>query len=70
MEAINVVNQLGVQRFAFIEALSNEFVAMTGYGVYVYLDPTEIERLFNNYQKLRMPVSAFVRQCVEHELNS
>ena len=52
METVNVVNPLGVKRFAFIEALSNEFVAMTGYGVYVYLDPIDVERLFMNYQKL------------------
>ena len=70
METVNVVNPLGVKRFAFIEALTNEFVAMTGYGVYVYLDPIDVERLFMNYQKLSMPIGAFVRQCVENELSS
>lgn len=68
MKTINKGNQLNIKRFAFTEALSSEFVAMTGYGVYVYLDPVDIDRLFNNYQKLSVPVSAFVRQFVHNAL--
>jgi len=68
MKTINIVNPLYVKRFAFIETLSSEFVAMTGYGVYVYLNPIDIDRLFNKYQHLSVPVRAFARQCVQNVL--
>ncbi|QPK64308.1 hypothetical protein IVG45_04895 [Methylomonas sp. LL1] len=66
METFSEINDMYVERFAFIEMLSREFVAMTGCGVYVYLNPLDVDQLFNNYQNLRMPIRAFARQCIKN----
>ena len=68
METFNEINDMYVERFAFIETLSREFVAMTGCGVYVFLNPLDVDQLFNNYVNLGMPIRAFARQCVRNVL--
>ena len=57
-----------VARFAFIETLSAESIAMTGHGIYVYMSPFDIEQLFDHYQNLGMPIRDFARQCVKNVL--
>lgn len=51
-------------RTAFIETLSDEFMTLTGVGVYAYLNPLEINRLFNQYLKQALSLRQFVRSCV------
>lgn len=68
MEAFNDIRELHLSRFTFIETLSGEFVAMTGYGVYVYLNPVDIDQLFNRYLAHGMPIRDFARQCVKNVL--
>lgn len=68
MDAFNEINDMYVERFAFIETLSREFINRTGCGVYVYLNPLDIDQLFNNYMSLSMPIRAFARQCVRKVL--
>ena len=57
-------------RFSFIQILSEQFVAMTGYGVYVYLSPDDVETLFNRYQNENSPIRIFVRCCVKSTLKA
>lgn len=64
--AFNEINQLGYTRTMFIEALSQQFIAMTGCGVYVYLNPVTINGLFNQYLSDTRPIDTFARQCVKN----
>lgn len=57
-----------VARFVFIETLSAESIARTGYGIYVYLSPLEIEQLYGQYQHLGAPIRDYARQCVKNAL--
>jgi hypothetical protein len=66
METTNEINEVYVERFAFIEDLSREFVSMTGCGVYVYLNPLDLDMLFDKYQSLGLSLRAFARQCVRN----
>lgn len=68
MESFNEINDMYVERLAFIETLSREFVDMTGCGIYVFLSPLAVDQLFNNFVTLGMPIRAFARQCVRNVL--
>ena len=57
-----------VARFVFIETLSAESIAKTGYGIYVLLTPVEIEELYMAFQNLNSPVKDYARQCVKKAL--
>lgn len=66
METSNEINQIYIDRFAFIEDLSREFVSMTGCGIYVFLNPSDVEQLFDQYQSLGMSMRMFAKQCVRN----
>jgi len=68
METFNEAQELHIIRFTFFETLSGEFIAMTGYGVYVYLTPVDIDQLFNHYLNHSVPIRRFARQCVKDTL--
>jgi len=50
---------------AFLDALSGEFIARTGCGAYVYLNPADIHSMFNEYQRSAAPIRQYVRQVVK-----
>ncbi|MGZ4959296.1 MAG: hypothetical protein ACXV7J_08590 [Methylomonas sp.] len=62
------ITELNEERIAFFEALSQQFLAVTGCGVYVYLSPVDINGLFNQFESANMPVQAFLRRCVKNAL--
>jgi len=68
MSASNITHQSVASRFAFIETLSSEFLSRTGCGVYVFLNPLDVESLFEAYCDGDMPILAFARQCVKKAL--
>ena len=70
MEAFNNIQELHIIRLAFFETLSGEFIAMTGYGIYVYLTPVDIDQLFNHFlnHDHDTPIRKFARQCVKDTL--
>ncbi len=68
MQALNEMTELGYARTMFIENLSHQFIAVTGCGVYAYLDPVDVNGLFNNYVSDALPIDAFIRQCVKDVL--
>ncbi len=49
---------------AFLDALSGEFIARTGCGAYVYLNPFDIYQMFKDYLNHPAPVREFVKQRV------
>jgi hypothetical protein len=51
---------------AFLETLSGEFIARSGYGAYVYLNPFDIHQMFKEYLNHPTPVREFVKQCVNN----
>lgn len=55
-------------RFDFIEALSLEFVIKTGCGIYVYLNPVDINELFNQFQSQGVSIRAFARRVIRELL--
>lgn len=68
MSAATLNSSSTVSRFAFIETLSGEFLSQTGCGVYVFLNPLDIEQLFETYCGGSLPMLAFTRQCVKKTL--
>lgn len=68
MDTSTDCDKLYLQRLAFIERLSCEYIALTGYGVYVHLSPVDVDRLFYLYLSLGIPIKTFVRQRVTNAL--
>lgn len=64
----NQITELDDERSAFFDALSQQFITMTGCGVYVYLSPVDINGLYNQFVDANMPIRAFVRRCVKNVL--
>lgn len=62
------VIELNNERMAFFETLSQQFIAVTGCGVYVYLNPVDINGLFNQFMNGNMPIQIFVQECVKNVL--
>ncbi len=65
MQTLNEMTELGYTRTMFVENLSHQFIAVTGCGVYAYLDPVDVNALFNIYVNDTLPVEVFIRQCVK-----
>ena len=65
MKAFHSTDITSESRSAFIETLSAEFIAQTGVGVYVYLTPIAINRLFKDYLQHRESVRAFTKRYVK-----
>jgi len=61
-------NSVYQARFDFIEALSLEFVMRTGCGIYVYLDPVDVNELFNQFQDQGLTIRAFARRIIRNVL--
>lgn len=55
---------------AFLDALSGEFIAKTGCGPYVYLNPFDIRQLFKDYLKQRLTVREYVKKSVRVYLSA
>lgn len=51
---------------AFLDALSGEFIARSGHGVYVYLNPFDIYQMFIDYLNNTTPVRQYVKQRVNN----
>lgn len=49
---------------AFLDALSGEFLARTGFGPYVFLNPFDIHQLFKEYLKQATPIREYVKKSV------
>ncbi|MBD9361063.1 hypothetical protein RO575_22260 [Methylomonas sp. MO1] len=64
----NEITQLSNTRTLFVETLSQQFIALTGCGVYVYLNPVDINGLFNQYLSDTLSINTFARQCVKNVL--
>ncbi|WP_082879748.1 hypothetical protein [Methylomonas methanica] len=62
----NENTQLSQTRTLFFETLSQQFIALTGCGVYVYLNPVDINGLFNEYLSDTLSINTFARQCVKN----
>lgn len=60
--------EIDLARSAFIETLSDEFIATTGYGAYAYLNPIDIDRLFKQYLKHSASIRDFAKICVKSNL--
>lgn len=61
-EAIKVNS--GVERMEFIEALSQEFLMVKGYGVYAHLSTSDVIRLFEQFQSSGIPAKNFAKDYV------
>lgn len=64
MKTVNPSQSIALTNF--MDNLSGEFIAQTGYGAYVYLNPVDIERLFENYRHQNTPMRALVRQLLRN----
>ena len=50
----------------FIEILSDEFTAKTGFGVYAYITPVDVNQVYQQYQLHNAPIRLFAREYVRH----
>lgn len=48
----------------FIEILSDEFTAKTGFGVYAHITPVDVNQAYQQYQLENAPMRLFVREYV------
>lgn len=48
----------------FIEILSDEFTAKTGFGVYAHITPVDVNQAYQQYQLRNTPMRLFVREYV------
>ncbi len=48
----------------FIEILSDEFTAKTGFGVYAHITPVDVGQAYQQYQLRNAPMRLFVRDYV------
>ncbi|MGZ4994975.1 MAG: hypothetical protein ACXWE9_06100 [Methylobacter sp.] len=48
----------------FIEILSDEFTARTGFGVYAHITPIDVDQAYRQYQQRNAPMRLFVREYV------
>ena len=48
----------------FIEILSDEFTAKTGFGVYAHITPVDVGVAYQQYQLRNTPMRPFVRDYV------
>lgn len=62
--------QTEVAHAAFLDALSGEFIARTGYGAYVHLNPSDIHQMFKDYLKHGTPIRDYVKSYVKTFLSA
>jgi hypothetical protein len=55
----------GNMRQEFISQLSEAFLATKGYGIYAYLNPVDVNDLFNQYIDLDISAKDFARKFVK-----
>ena len=52
----------------FADMLSDEFLRQTGFGLYAYISPLEIEKAYEEFQKKQVPIHDFTRTYVTSHL--
>ena len=48
----------------FIEILSDEFTAKTGFGMYAHITPVDVDQAYQQFQLRNAPMRLFVRDYV------
>ncbi|TAK64951.1 hypothetical protein [Methylobacter sp.] len=48
----------------FIEILSDEFTAKTGFGVYAHITPLDVDQAYQQYRLRNAPMRLFARDYV------
>ncbi len=51
-------------RATITQELNEHYLGITGYGIYAYFNPVEIDQFFNRYLNEGIPMRSFVRQCI------
>jgi hypothetical protein len=58
------VRTINANRSEFIEALSQEFLTVKGYGVYAHLSAGDVIRLFEQFRDSGIPPKTFAKDYV------
>lgn len=48
----------------FIEALSDEFINQTGFGMYAHITPLDVHDVYQEFQQHQAPIRSFARDYV------
>jgi hypothetical protein len=64
MRTSKAVKTINADREEFIEALSQEFLAAKGYGVYAHLSAGDVIRLYEQFRDSGIPSKSFARDYV------
>jgi len=51
----------------FVSALSDELLALTGYGIHAYLSPIDIRDRYLTYRQSPMPMNSYAQAIIKHE---
>lgn len=65
MNSNNPIENKDTMRQEFISQLSEAFLATKGYGIYAYLNPVDVNNLFNQYINLDISAKDFARRFVK-----
>lgn len=65
MNSNNPIENKDTMRQEFISQLSEAFLASKGYGIYAYLNPVDVNNLFNQYINLDISAKDFARRFVK-----
>ena len=49
----------------FVEILSDEFIAKTGFGVYAHITPVDLNQAYRQYLQRKASIRLFVREYVQ-----
>jgi hypothetical protein len=50
----------------FIEILSDEFTAKTGFGIYAHITPVDVNQAYQQCQLRNAPMRLFAKEYVRH----
>ncbi len=53
----------------FIELVTSQFVSKTGVGIYVFLSPIEIHKIYNNYINSNVNIIEFTKDIIKNNTN-
>jgi hypothetical protein len=65
MNSNKSIENKDTMRQEFISQLSEAFLAAKGYGIYAYLNPVDVNNLFNQYINLDISAKDFARRFVK-----
>ncbi len=59
-----IVSDASSRWWDFIEALSDEFIRQTDFGLYTHITPLDVRQVYKDFQQKQTPIRRFTREYV------